>query len=272
IHIDIDPTSISKTVNANIPIVGDAKHILQAMLKLLDDNQRPQAPQLCDWWQQIEAWQAKMCLSYDQQSDKIKPQAVIETLHRLTQGNAYLTTDVGQHQMFTALYYPFAKPRHFITSGGLGTMGFGLPAALGAKLGQYDKTVICITGDGSIQMNIQELSTAKQFDLPVVIINLNNRYLGMVKQWQDIIYAGRHACSYMESLPDFIKIAEAYGHIGISISQPDELESKLTQALHACKKQLVFVDILVDENEHVYPMQIRGGSMCDMWLSKTERT
>lgn len=272
LHIDIDPTSISKTVDADIPIVGDAKQVLVQMLELLAQDEKAQDHDaLRDWWQSIEQWRARDCLGYDKHSGTIKPQAVIETLHRLTKGDAYVTSDVGQHQMFAALYYPFDKPRRWINSGGLGTMGFGLPAALGVKLALPEETVVCVTGDGSIQMNIQELSTALQYNLPVVVVNLNNRYLGMVKQWQDMIYSGRHSQSYMDSLPDFVKLAEAYGHVGIAIRTPDELESKLSQAL-AEKERLVFVDVTVDETEHVYPMQIRGGSMDEMWLSKTERT
>ncbi|CAI1819986.1 Acetolactate synthase isozyme 3 large subunit [Serratia grimesii] len=272
LHIDIDPTSISKTVDADIPIVGDAKQVLTQMLELLTQEDKAQDHDaLRDWWQSIEQWRARDCLGYDKNSGTIKPQAVIETLHRLTKGDAYVTSDVGQHQMFAALYYPFDKPRRWINSGGLGTMGFGLPAALGVKLALPDETVVCVTGDGSIQMNIQELSTALQYNLPVIVVNLNNRYLGMVKQWQDMIYSGRHSQSYMDSLPDFVKLAEAYGHVGIAIRTPDELESKLAQAL-AEKERLVFVDVTVDETEHVYPMQIRGGSMDEMWLSKTERT
>ncbi|EMH1201487.1 TPA: acetolactate synthase 3 large subunit [Serratia marcescens] len=272
LHIDIDPTSISKTVDADIPIVGDARQVLVQMLELLAQDEKAQDHDaLRDWWQSIEQWRARDCLGYDKNSGTIKPQAVIETLHRLTKGDAYVTSDVGQHQMFAALYYPFDKPRRWINSGGLGTMGFGLPAALGVKLALPEETVVCVTGDGSIQMNIQELSTALQYNLPVVVVNLNNRYLGMVKQWQDMIYSGRHSQSYMDSLPDFVKLAEAYGHVGIAIRTPDELESKLTQAL-AEKERLVFVDVTVDETEHVYPMQIRGGSMDEMWLSKTERT
>jgi acetolactate synthase-1/2/3 large subunit len=272
LHIDIDPTSISKTVDADIPIVGDAKQVLTQMLELLaQDDKAQDFDALRDWWQSIEQWRARDCLGYDKNSGTIKPQAVIETLHRLTKGDAYVTSDVGQHQMFAALYYPFDKPRRWINSGGLGTMGFGLPAALGVKLALPDETVVCVTGDGSIQMNIQELSTALQYNLPVIVVNLNNRYLGMVKQWQDMIYSGRHSQSYMDSLPDFVKLAEAYGHVGIAIRTPDELESKLAQAL-AEKERLVFVDVTVDETEHVYPMQIRGGSMDEMWLSKTERT
>ncbi|BEL88152.1 acetolactate synthase 3 large subunit [Serratia marcescens] len=272
LHIDIDPTSISKTVDADIPIVGDAKQVLVQMLELLAQDEKAQDHDaLRDWWQSIEQWRARDCLGYDKHSGTIKPQAVIETLHRLTKGDAYVTSDVGQHQMFAALYYPFDKPRRWINSGGLGTMGFGLPAALGVKLALPEETVVCVTGDGSIQMNIQELSTALQYNLPVVVVNLNNRYLGMVKQWQDMIYSGRHSQSYMDSLPDFVKLAEAYGHVGIAIRTPDELESKLALAL-AEKERLVFVDVTVDETEHVYPMQIRGGSMDEMWLSKTERT
>ena len=213
------------------------------------------------------------CLQYDTQSGKIKPQAVIETIWRLTNGDAYVTSDVGQHQMFAALYYPFDKPRRWINSGGLGTMGFGLPAALGVKMALPEETVICVTGDGSIQMNIQELSTALQYELPVLVLNLNNRYLGMVKQWQDMLYSGRHSQSYMESLPDFARVAEAYGHVGIRISDPQELEAKLAEALAQVRNnRLVFVDVTVDGSEHVYPMQIRGGGMDEMWLSKTERT
>ncbi|HEY0211024.1 acetolactate synthase 3 large subunit [Acerihabitans sp.] len=273
LHIDIDPASISKTVTADVPIVGDARQVLAQMLELLEqgDNNPQQFDALRDWWRDIEQWRARHCLDYDHSSGKIKPQAVIETLFRLTGGKAYVTSDVGQHQMFAALYYQFDQPRRWINSGGLGTMGFGLPAALGVKLALPDETVICITGDGSIQMNIQELSTALQYGLPVVVVSLNNRYLGMVKQWQDMIYSGRHSQSYMESLPDFVKLAEAYGHVGISIQSPDELESKLAQAL-AQKNRLVFVDVMVDGTEHVYPMQIRGGGMDEMWLSKTERT
>ncbi|MEQ9723532.1 acetolactate synthase 3 large subunit [Yersinia alsatica] len=275
LHIDIDPTSISKTVTADIPIVGDAKQVLTQMLDLLAQIDCVQDfDSLRDWWQSIELWRARDCLSYGKDSGKIKPQAVIETLHRLTKGDAYVTSDVGQHQMFAALYYPFDKPRRWINSGGLGTMGFGLPAALGVKLALPDETVVCVTGDGSIQMNIQELSTALQYNLPVLVLNLNNRYLGMVKQWQDMIYSGRHSQSYMDSLPDFVKLAEAYGHIGVSIRTPDELESKLAEALTQLSEtnRLVFVDVTVDETEHVYPMQIRGGGMDEMWLSKTERT
>ncbi|WP_273839383.1 acetolactate synthase 3 large subunit [Providencia rettgeri] len=275
IQIDVDPTSISKTVNADIPIVGDAKSTLKQMLGQLDQvSSKQDENALKDWWKDIEEWRKKQCLRYETNQTKVKPQQAIEMIYRLTNGEAYVTSDVGQHQMFAALYYPFDKPRHWINSGGLGTMGFGLPAALGVKLAHPNSTVVCVTGDGSIQMNIQELSTALQYGLPVLVLNLNNGFLGMVKQWQDMIYQGRHSQSYMQSLPDFIKLAQAYGHVGISIASPDELEEKLKQALVEVNEnqRLVFVDINIDETEHVYPMQIRGGAMDEMWLSKTERT
>ncbi|MGF1731905.1 acetolactate synthase 3 large subunit [Photobacterium kasasachensis] len=271
-HIDIDPSSISKTIAVDIPIVGSADTVLNSMLKLLDDQSGTSDEQAIDsWWSEIESWRTRKCLSYNKNSERIKPQEVIEVLYKLTDGDAYVASDVGQHQMFAALYYPFDKPRRWINSGGLGTMGFGLPAAMGVKFALPDAEVVCVTGDGSIQMNIQELSTALQYDIPVKIINLNNRFLGMVKQWQDMIYQGRHSHSYMDSVPDFAAIAEAYGHVGVRISDPNQLESELEKAL-AMKDKLVFIDISVDETEHVYPMLIRGGSMSEMWLSKTERT
>lgn len=268
IHIDIDPTSISKNVTASIPIVGSADNVLNEFLALLDEeNMAKSQSDLTDWWQHIEQWRAKNCLEFDRTSDVIKPQAVIEAVYHITQGDAYMVSDVGQHQMFAALHYPFDKPRRWINSGGLGTMGFGFPAAIGVKMAYPDATVVCVTGDGSIQMNIQELSTAQQYEVPIVIISLNNRFLGMVKQWQDLIYSGRHSQSYMNSLPDFVKLAEAYGHVGIQINTPDELEEKLNQAF-AIKDRLVFVDVQVDATEHVYPMQVRGGAMNEMILSK----
>lgn len=270
IHVDVDPTSISKTVPVVIPIVGSAESVLDEFLSLLEDeNLAKSQSDLTDWWKQIEQWKAVKCLDFDRHSGVIKPQQVIETIYRLTQGNAYMASDVGQHQMFAALHYPFDQPRRWINSGGLGTMGFGLPAALGVKLADPKATVVCITGDGSIQMNIQELSTAKQYDIPIVIICLNNHFLGMVKQWQDLIYSGRHSQTYMNSLPDFVKLAEAYDHVGIQIAKPEELEEKLKQAF-SIKSKLVFVDINVDANEHVYPMQVRGGAMNEMILTKPE--
>ncbi|OAN19021.1 acetolactate synthase 3 catalytic subunit [Photobacterium jeanii] len=271
-HIDIDPSSISKTIAVDIPIVGSADTVLNSMLKLLGDQPAGNdSDAIASWWADIDVWRGRQCLNYDTSGERIKPQQVIEVLHRLTDGDAYVTSDVGQHQMFAALYYQFDKPRRWINSGGLGTMGFGLPAAMGVKFALPEAEVVCVTGDGSIQMNIQELSTALQYDIPVKIINLNNRFLGMVKQWQDMIYQGRHSHSYMDSVPDFAAIAEAYGHVGVRISDPNELEGELEKAL-ALKDRLVFIDITVDETEHVYPMLIRGGSMSEMWLSKTERT
>ena len=270
IHVDVDPTSISKTVPVAIPIVGSAESVLDEFLSLLEDeNLAKSQSDLTDWWKEIEQWKAEKCLDFDRNSGVIKPQQVLETIYRLTKGNAYVASDVGQHQMFTALHYPFDKPRRWINSGGLGTMGFGLPAALGVKLAEPKATVVCITGDGSIQMNIQELSTAKQYDIPVVVICLNNHFLGMVKQWQDLIYSGRHSQTYMNSLPDFVKLAEAYDHVGIQIAKPEELEDKLKQAF-SIKNKLVFVDVNVDANEHVYPMQVRGGAMNEMILTKPE--
>ena len=269
IHIDIDPTSISKNVPAAIPIVGNAKNVLEEFLSLLNEEGLKSQTDLESWWQEINQWKAKKCLEFDRTSGVIKPQQVVEAVYRLTKGQAYVASDVGQHQMFAALHYPFDEPRHWINSGGAGTMGFGFPAALGVKLAHPEGTVVCVTGDGSIQMNIQELSTATQYGIPVVIICLNNHFLGMVKQWQDLIYSGRHSQTYMNSLPDFAKLAESYGHVGIKIATPDELESKLQEAF-SIKNKLVFVDINVDESEHVYPMQIRGGAMNEMILSKPQ--
>ncbi|HHE8746805.1 TPA: acetolactate synthase 3 large subunit [Haemophilus influenzae] len=269
IHIDIDPTSISKNVPVAIPIVGNAKNVLEEFLGLLNEEGLKSQTDLESWWQEINQWKAKKCLEFDRTSSVIKPQQVVEAVYRLTKGQAYVASDVGQHQMFAALHYPFDEPRHWINSGGAGTMGFGFPAALGVKLAHPEGTVVCVTGDGSIQMNIQELSTATQYGIPVVIICLNNHFLGMVKQWQDLIYSGRHSQTYMNSLPDFAKLAESYGHVGIKIATPDELESKLQEAF-SIKNKLVFVDINVDESEHVYPMQIRGGAMNEMILSKPQ--
>ncbi|EJN8559509.1 acetolactate synthase 3 large subunit [Vibrio alginolyticus] len=271
-HIDIDPSSISKNVKVDLPIVGSAEKVLTTMLGLLaEQGSGNDKDAITAWWDDIQVWRDRNCLSYETSPERIKPQQVIETLHKLTNGDAYVASDVGQHQMFAALYYPFNKPRRWINSGGLGTMGFGLPAGMGVKFAMPQEEVVVVTGDGSIQMNIQELSTAMQYDIPVKIINLNNRFLGMVKQWQDIIYQGRHSNSYMSSVPDFAAIAEAYGHVGIRIETPDQLEEGLQKALDM-KDRLVFVDINVDETEHVYPMQIKGEGMDKMWLSKTERT
>lgn len=272
IHIDIDPASIAKTINAHIPIVGLVQPVLAEMLELIKQKKKkPDNAALQAWWQQIEQWRQVHAGRYDHNTSLLKPQYVIEQVSKITQGNAYVCSDVGQHQMFAAQYYKFNQPNRWINSGGLGTMGFGLPAAMGVKLNFPDADVVCVTGEGSIQMNIQELSTCKQYGLGVKIINLNNGYLGMVKQWQDMNYESRYASSYMDSLPDFVKLAEAYGHIGIRVTKPEELQPALEQAF-ATKDQLVFLDIHIDPKEHVYPMQIPGGAMNDMFLSKTERT
>ena len=268
IHVDIDPSSISKTINAHIPVVGLVEVVIEQLLEELKDiSFSPNEEALSVWWDEIEQWRKVKSFNFEEGEGKIKPQRVIKAMYEATKGEAYVCSDVGQHQMFAAQHYPFKKPRQWINSGGAGTMGFGLPAAMGAKLAFPDQHVICITGDGSIQMNIQELSTCLQYNLPVVIITLNNRSLGMVRQWQDMVYDGRHSSSYMESIPDFIKLAEAYGHVGIKIDTLDELDDKLAQAF-SIKNKLVFVDVLVDEKEHVYPMQIKTGAVDEMWLSK----
>ncbi len=271
IHIDIDPASISKTINAHIPIVGDVKNVLAEMLsQLADGDKKLDEHALADWWQQINEWRKRHGLRYETNDSDIKPQQVVETLYKLTEGKAIITSDVGQHQMFAALYYKYDEPRQWLNSGGLGTMGVGLPYAMAAKLACPEKTVVCITGEGSIQMNIQELSTCLQYNLPVKILNLNNAQLGMVKQWQDMLYEARHAQSYMKSLPDFVKLAESYGHKGVKITNPATMEQELKAALEM--DGLVFIDVYVDRHEHVYPMQVAGQSMRDMWLSKGERT
>jgi acetolactate synthase I/II/III large subunit len=272
IHIDIDPASISKTINSHIPIVGLVQPVLQELLAVLTQNQKkPDHAALEKWWQQIDSWRQVHAGRYDSTAPLLKPQHVIEQICKITHGDAYVCSDVGQHQMFAAQYYKFNKPNRWINSGGLGTMGFGLPAAMGVKLNYPDADVVCITGEGSIQMNIQELSTCKQYGLAVKIINLNNGYLGMVKQWQDMNYESRYASSYMDSLPDFVKLAEAYGHVGIRVTTPQELQPALERAF-ALTDKLVFLDIHIDPKEHVYPMQVPGGAMNDMFLSKTERT
>ena len=278
IHLDIDPTSISKTVNADVPIVGPVDTVLDEMIKLLEpevaERSEKQQQMLKEWWEQIEGWRKQDCLAVirDGSEDIIKPQEVVQAVYKATDGKAYVTSDVGQHQMFAAQYYPFDEPRKWINSGGLGTMGFGLPAAMGVQVAFPDEQVVCITGEGSSQMNIQELSTCSQYGLPIKIINVNNGSLGMVKQWQDMQYEGRHSHSYMDSLPDFVKLVESYGHVGFKIESRDELEPVVAEAM-AIKNKLVFVDILVDPSEHVYPMLISpNGSLRDMWLSKGVRT
>lgn len=274
IHIDIDPSSISKTITADVPIVGPVGTVLDEMMALLDEApDAPDADAINSWWKQINEWRPRHAMRFEKNDNGLmKPQEVIEALWEATKGDAYITSDVGQHQMFAAQYYKFDKPNRWINSGGLGTMGFGFPAAMGVKMNFPDHDVVCVTGEGSIQMNIQEMSTCLQYGIPVKILCLNNGSLGMVRQWQDMNYEGRHSHSYMESLPDFVKLADAYGHIGIQVKTRDELPQALEDALVKYKDRLVFLDVAVDPEEHVYPMQVPQGSMRDMWLSKTERT
>lgn len=274
IHVDIDPASISKTIKADVPIVGPVDSVLAEMVAVVRElNEKPRAENQAAWWKQIEEWRGgREMFPYNKGDGSIiKPQTVIETLYDVTAGDAYITSDVGQHQMFAAQYYRYDKPNRWINSGGLGTMGFGFPAAMGVKLNFPDADVACVTGEGSVQMNIQELSTCMQYDLPVKIVCLNNGALGMVRQWQDMQYSSRYSHSYMESLPDFVKLAEAYGHVGMRIERLEDLKPMMAEAF-AMKNRLVFLDIAVDNTEHVYPMQIKDGAMRDMWLSKTERT
>ena len=266
IHIDIDPSSISKNVKVDVPIVGCVGNVLQNMLRLMEKSSSgPDTKALEEWWQQIGEWRGMNCLKYDTTSEFIKPQFVVQSLYTVTGGDAFITSDVGQHQMWAAQYYLFDKPRRWINSGGLGTMGFGLPAAMGVQLGNPGETVACITGEGSIQMCIQELSTCLQYNLPIKIVNLNNRYLGMVRQWQEFFYQGRYAMSYMESLPDFVKLAESYGHVGMLIDKPGDVEAALKEAM-ALKDRLVFMDFITDQTENVYPMIPAGGGQNEMIL------
>ncbi|PDH31040.1 MAG: acetolactate synthase 3 large subunit [SAR92 bacterium MED-G29] len=278
IHVDIDPTSVSKNVVADIPIVGTCNSVLREVMLLLEQSSIEQDHEaLKNWWEQIDEWRQANGLytasRYEESSgDIIKPQDVIKMLYKVTKGKAIVTSDVGQHQMFAAQYYLFDHPRQWINSGGLGTMGFGLPSAMGAKFAFPDTDVACVTGEGSIQMCIQELSACSQHNLPVKIINLNNAALGMVRQWQDMQYNSRYSQSvYEESLPDFVALAESYGHVGMKVTNFDELEDKMRECF-AMKDRVVFMDICVDRSEHVYPMHMPGGSMRDLWLSKTERT
>ena len=270
IHIDIDPSSISKRVKVDLPIVGDVKdaitEIISQLKDTLGDAPRPANKALKAWWQQIEQWRSKDCLAYKQSEALIKPQFVVQKLWEVTAGDAFVTSDVGQHQMFAAQFYPFDKPRRWINSGGLGTMGVGLPYAMGVLLAHPDASVACITGEGSIQMNIQELSTCKQYQLPVKIINLNNRYLGMVRQWQEIEYGSRYSQSYMDALPDFVGLAQAYGHIGLRIEKPEDVEPALRDAFGKYKDRLVFLDFITDQTENVWPMVQGGKGLTEMIL------
>lgn len=267
IHVDIDPASISKNVTVDVPIVGEVKGVLKEMLRLLDGGTFDQDPErIKTWWARIEKWRSFDCLNYDRKSKLIKPQYVVEQLYDVTKGEAFVTSDVGQHQMYAAQYYKFNKPRRWINSGGLGTMGFGLPAAIGVKLGQPDADVACVTGEGSIQMCIQELSTALQYKTPIKIVNLNNGYLGMVRQWQEFTYESRYSHSYMDTIPEFVKLAESYGHIGMRIEKPEDVRPALEEAF-AQKGRTVFMDFMTDPTENVYPMIEAGKGHHEMRLA-----
>ena len=272
VHIDIDPSSIAKRVKVDVPIVGDVKDVLTELIHMIKESQnRPDAQALASWWGQIDGWRAKDCLAYDRgNTEVIKPQAVVETLWNMTKDDdCYITSDVGQHQMFAAQFYKFNEPRRWINSGGLGTMGVGLPYAMGIKLAKPQADCWCITGEGSIQMNIQELSTCKQYDTPVKIVALNNRYLGMVRQWQELVYQGRYSHSYMDALPDFVKLAEAYGHVGLLIERPEDVEPALREA-RAIKDRTVFMDFRTDPTENVWPMVEAGKGITEMLLGSEE--
>jgi len=266
IHIDIDPSSISKNVKVDIPIVGPVDNVLRSMLPLLKEaEKKPDQIALGAWWRQIEEWRATQCLNYAASGDVIKPQYVVESLYQVTNGDAFVASDVGQHQMWAAQYYKFNKPYRWLNSGGLGTMGFGLPAAMGAQIAHPDETVACITGEGSIQMCIQELATCRQYGLPIKIICLNNRFLGMVRQWQEFFYQGRYAMSYMDSLPDFVKLAESFGHVGMQIEEPGDVVSALEEAIQM-KDRTVFMNFITDREENVYPMIPAGAGLNEMIL------
>jgi acetolactate synthase-1/2/3 large subunit len=271
IHVDIDPSSISKRVRVDIPIVGDVKDVLQELIFQIKEAQaKPDAASINAWWSQINEWRRRECLVYKTSSDVIKPQMVVETLWNLTKdSDAYITSDVGQHQMWAAQFYRFEQPRRWINSGGLGTMGVGLPYAMGIKMARPKADVFCITGDGSIQMNIQELSTCKQYETPVKILSLNNRYLGMVRQWQELDYGKRYSHSYMEALPDFVKLAEAYGHIGLVVEKPGDVEGALREAIRL-KDRTVFLDIRTDPTENVWPMVQTGKGISEMRLGSED--
>jgi len=266
VHIDVDPASISKNVKVDVPIVGNVGQVLGAMINIIESSdKRADSEAIDDWWAQMRGWQSKDCLDYDQSQSVIKPQSVIEALWRTTNGDAYVTSDVGQHQMWVAQYYKFDKPRRWINSGGLGTMGFGLPAALGVQLAFPDETVVCVTGEASVQMCIQELSTCLQYGTPVKIICLNNRYMGMVRQWQEFSYEKRYSHSYMDALPDFVKLTESYGHVGMRIEKPGDVDKSLQEAF-AMTDRLVFLDFVTDQTENVYPMIEAGKGHHEMRL------
>ena len=270
IHIDIDPASISKRVQIDIPIVGDVVSILNDLIGVYEEQKNNHDKnQLEPWLKQIKTWKSKNCLAFEDNKKVIKPQRVIQTLHEVTKGDAFITSDVGQHQMWAAQYYPFDKPRRWINSGGLGTMGVGLPYAMGCQLAFPDAQVACVTGEASIQMCIQELSTCKQFHLPVKIVNLNNRYMGMVRQWQEFFYGNRYAESYMDALPDFVKLAESYGHVGFKIEKPEDIKPVLEEAFSPkLKESLVFLDFITDQTENVFPMVPNGKGLSEMILAE----
>ena len=270
IHIDIDPSSISKRVKVDVPIVGNIKDVLDELIKQLNASKdKPDSTALKAWWTQIELWRSRDCLKYDRAATIIKPQMVVDKLYEITNGDAIVTSDVGQHQMWAAQFYRFNKPRRWLNSGGLGTMGVGLPYAMGAKFAFPDVDVACVTGEASIQMNIQELSTCKQYNLPVKIVNLNNRYLGMVRQWQQVMHGNRYSESYMDALPDFVKLAESYGHVGMYIDKPGDVEGALREAFKL-KDRLVFMDFITDQTENVYPMVMGGKGLTEMILSSED--
>ena len=269
IHIDVDPSSISKIIEVDLSLVGETSLILKSLSKSIEFySKKISKTAIKKWWKQIEKWRDKKCLKYKKSKTIIKPQEVIETLYDITKGNAFVTSDVGQHQMWAAQYYKFDKPNRWINSGGLGTMGFGLPAAMGAKLAFPKSEVVCVTGEASILMCIQELATCLQYMLPIKIVNLNNRYMGMVRQWQEFFYEGRYAMSYMEALPDFCKLSSSFGHVGIQIDKPSELRTKLNEAMKI-KNRLVFIDVITDQEENVYPMIKSGKAHNEMHLSPT---
>ena len=269
VHIDIDPSVIAKRVKVDLPIVGDVREVLKDLIGILKEGMapgsKPAAKPYEAWWKQITEWRGLNCLAYKASDEVIKPQSVVEAVWRLTNGDAFVTSDVGQHQMWAAQYYRFDKPRRWINSGGLGTMGVGLPYAMGVKFANPDAEVVCITGEASIQMNIQELSTCQQYRIPVKVLNLNNRYLGMVRQWQEIEYGSRYSESYMDSLPDFVKLAESYGHVGMRIDKPADVEPAIKEAL-ALKDRLVFMDFITDQTENVWPMVQTGKGLTEMLL------